>query len=91
MRAETGLTLLVTTHLMEEAEEQCQRVAVMSEGVVRGEGSPKELRASLGGAGGTLEDVFVALTTGADESSSESGGGDLRDISRTRRTARRLG
>ena len=88
MRAETGLTMLVTTHLMEEAEEQCQRVAVMSTGAIRAEGSPDELRAGLGAAGGTLEDVFVTLTAGAD---AEAEGGDLRDISRTRRTARRLG
>ncbi|MDQ3641920.1 MAG: ATP-binding cassette domain-containing protein [Actinomycetota bacterium] len=86
MREETGLTMLVTTHLMEEAEEQCQRVAVMSGGRIRGEGTPHDLRASLGTAGGTLEDVFVALTSGT-----EVEGGDLRDISRTRRTARRLG
>jgi ABC-2 type transport system ATP-binding protein len=86
MRQETGLTLLVTTHLMEEAEEQCQRVAVMSGGEIRAEGTPLELRASLGATGGTLEDVFVHLTTDA-----PAEGGDLRDISRTRRTARRLG
>jgi ABC-2 type transport system ATP-binding protein len=88
MRVETGLTMLVTTHLMEEAEEQCQRVAVMSAGAIVAEGSPDELRAGLGAAGGTLEDVFVSLTAGAD---AEAEGGDLRDISRTRRTARRLG
>ena len=86
MREETGLSMLVTTHLMEEAEEQCQRVAVMSGGEIRAEGSPEELRASLGAQGGTLEDVFVQLTTDA-----PAEGGDLRDISRTRRTARRLG
>ena len=86
MREETGVTLLVTTHSMEEAEEQCQRVAVMSAGEIRGEGSPQELRASLGAAGGTLEDVFVHLTTDA-----PTGRGDFRDIGRTRRTARRLG
>jgi ABC-2 type transport system ATP-binding protein len=88
MRAETGLTMLVTTHLMEEAEEQCQRVAVMSAGEIRAEGSPEELRTALGTTGGTLEDVFVSLTAGAD---AEAEGGDLRDINRTRRTARRLG
>ena len=90
MREETGLTMLVTTHLMEEAEEQCQRVAVMSGGRIRGEGTPHDLRASLGAAGGTLEDVFVALTSDAGVEA-EAEGGDLRDISRTRRTARRLG
>ena len=66
MRAETGLTTLVTTHLMEEAEEQCERVAVMSGGHIRAEGSPEELRAALGAAGGTLEDVFVSLTSDAE-------------------------
>jgi ABC-2 type transport system ATP-binding protein len=87
LRAETGVTLLVTTHSMEEAEEHCQRVAVMSGGQIRGEGTPAALRASLGRAGGTLEDVFVHLTAG----SQSEGGGDLRDVNRTRRTARRLG
>ena len=86
MRAETGLTMLITTHLMEEAEEQCQRVAVMSAGEIRAEGSPVELRSALGAGGGTLEDVFVSLTTGA-----STQGGEFHDISRTRRTARRLG
>ncbi|MDQ4097611.1 MAG: ATP-binding cassette domain-containing protein [Actinomycetota bacterium] len=86
LRQETGMTLLVTTHLMDEAEEQCHRLVVLSTGKVRGEGTPGELRTHLGEPGGTLEDVFVALTTSADQE-----GGDIRDISRTRRTARRLG
>lgn len=77
---------LMTTHLMEEAEEQCQRVAVMSAGEIRAEGSPGELRAALGASGGTLEDVFVSLTTDA-----QAQGGEFHDIGRTRRTARRLG
>ena len=48
--------------------------------------SPVELRSALGAGGGTLEDVFVSLTTGA-----STQGGEFHDISRTRRTARRLG
>ncbi len=70
---------------MEEAEEQCQRLAVMCAGRIRAEGSPAELR-SMGAQGGTLEDVFVELT-----SESSGGKGDFRGIDRTRRTARRLG
>lgn len=85
-REASGLTLLVTTHSMQEAEEQCQKLAVMSGGVVRGQGSPAALRDSLGRPGGTLEDVFVALTSTAQDDK-----GDLRDIQRSRRTARRLG
>jgi ABC-2 type transport system ATP-binding protein len=86
MRAETGLTMLMTTHLMEEAEDQCQRVAVMSGGRIRAEGSPVELRSALGAGGGTLEDVFISLTADA-----QAQGGEFHDIGRTRRTARRLG
>ena len=85
LRAESGTTMFVTTHSMEEAEEQCQRLAVLCAGTIRAEGSPAELR-SLGAPGGTLEDVFVELT-----SESPAGKGDLRDVDRTRRTARRLG
>ena len=85
LRAESGTTLFVTTHSMEEAEEQCQRLAVLCAGEIRAEGSPQELR-SLGAPGGTLEDVFVELTA-----ASSAGKGDFRGIDRTRRTARRLG
>ncbi len=85
LRRESGTTLFVTTHSMEEAEEQCQRLAVLCAGRIHAEGSPEELR-SLGAPGGTLEDVFVELA-----SDSSTGGGNLRDIDRTRRTARRLG
>lgn len=87
LRRETGATLLVTTHAMEEAEEHCGRVVVMSAGVVRAEGTPAQLRTDLGRPGGTLEDVFVALT----ESDRQQRRGDLRDIRGSRRAARRLG
>ncbi|HEX2042000.1 MAG TPA: ATP-binding cassette domain-containing protein [Acidimicrobiales bacterium] len=87
LREDTGATVLVTTHSMEEAEEQCQRVAVLSNGRIRAEGSPAELRLALGRPGGTLEDVFVALT----ESDRRATKGDMREVGRRRRTARRLG
>lgn len=48
--------------------------------------APVELRSALGAGGGTLEDVFVSLTTDA-----LAKGGEFHDIGRTRRTARRLG
>ena len=86
LRDQDGTTLFVTTHSMEEAEEQCQRLAVLCGGAIRAEGSPQELLA-LGAQGGTLEDVFVELATSA----STVGRGSLREIDRTRRTARRLG
>src|SRR6187455_672073 len=46
---ETGRTVLVTTHYMDEAERPCDRVAVVDHGKVIALGSPRELIASLGG------------------------------------------
>src|SRR5437660_1101758 len=45
-----GLTILLTTHYMEEAEKLCDRVAVMDYGQILAIGSPDELKASLGAA-----------------------------------------
>jgi lipooligosaccharide transport system ATP-binding protein len=38
-----GVTLVVTTHYMDEAEQLCDRLAVMDGGVIVAEGSPTEL------------------------------------------------
>ncbi len=40
---ESGLTLLLTTHYMEEAARLCNRIAVIDEGKILAEGSPLEL------------------------------------------------
>jgi ABC-2 type transport system ATP-binding protein len=83
VRAETGMTVLVTTHYMEEAEEFCDRVALMHRGQIRALGTPEELIASA--AGESLDDVFRRYT-GDDLDS-----GGFSDVRSTRRTARRLG
>ena len=44
-----GLTILLTTHYMEEAERLCQRVAIIDKGRIVASGSPEELKSSLGG------------------------------------------
>lgn len=48
LRDETGMTILVTTHLMEEAE-HCDQLAILDEGNIAAQGTPEELRRSLGG------------------------------------------
>lgn len=89
LRNSTGMTVLLTTHYMEEAEALCDRVALMHQGTIRAEGAPAHLEAALG-PGTTLEDVFRHFT-GADlEEDSEVKGG-LREVRSTRRTARRVG
>lgn len=43
-----GRTVLLTTHYMEEAEELCERVAIIDRGKIIAEGTPRELINSLG-------------------------------------------
>jgi ABC-2 type transport system ATP-binding protein len=39
-----GLTILLTTHYMEEAEQLCERLAIMDHGKILASGSPSELK-----------------------------------------------
>jgi ABC-2 type transport system ATP-binding protein len=48
LRVESGVTVLVTTHLMEEAE-KCDRLAILDRGKLAAIGTPDELRSSIGG------------------------------------------
>ena len=43
-----GMAVLYTTHYMEEAERLCDRVAIIDEGVVRAEGTRRELVSLVG-------------------------------------------
>jgi ABC-2 type transport system ATP-binding protein len=58
-----GLTVLYTTHYMEEADRICQRVAIMDGGQIIAMDTPYNLRTQLGDPEKvTLEDVFLKLT-----------------------------
>jgi ABC-2 type transport system ATP-binding protein len=83
---EYGMTIFLTTHLMEEADSLCGRVAIMNLGRVAALGPPEELKASIGRPEATLDEVFAHYTGHELDS-----GGNYREISRTRRTAARLG
>lgn len=87
VRANTGMTVLVTTHYMDEADQHCDQIALMHRGRIRALGTPAELKARVG-PGATLDDVFRAAT--GDELASDAGE-RMRDVRATRRTARRLG
>jgi len=88
LREETGMTVLMTTHYMEEADALSDRVALMHHGRFRAEGTPARLKSALG-PGSTLDDVFRHHVGAAIEDEEVSGGG--RDVRSTRRTAQRLG
>ena len=58
-----GMTVLYTTHYMEEADRLCDRLAVMDNGQLIRLGRPEELKAEIGDpAEVTLETVFLELT-----------------------------
>ena len=63
-----SLTILLTTHYLEEADSLADRLAIVSQGKVVVEGTPNELKSRLSGdavhvelADGRLEDAKVAL------------------------------
>jgi ABC-2 type transport system ATP-binding protein len=85
LQARFGMTVLLTTHDMEEADALCGRIAVMHRGRVVALGTTSDLKSSVGD-GATMDDVFVHFTGGAVEE-----GGTYREVARERRTARRLG
>ncbi|HJU14613.1 MAG TPA: ATP-binding cassette domain-containing protein [Candidatus Nitrosotalea sp.] len=49
LKQEYGTTVLITTHDMGEADDLCERIAIMSEGKIAVLGSPQELKRSVGG------------------------------------------
>lgn len=60
LRADRQITVLLCTHVMDEAAALCDRVLMMDGGHVLADGPPDELCRRYGSA--TLEDVFMHLT-----------------------------
>jgi ABC-2 type transport system ATP-binding protein len=86
LRDEHRMTIFFTTHMMEEADAWCSRLAIMNRGRVAALGPPAELKASLPQPDATLDDVFIHYSGGELESE-----GGYRETARGRRVARRLG
>ncbi|HPH95439.1 MAG TPA: ABC transporter ATP-binding protein [Anaerolineaceae bacterium] len=65
MREKSGTTILLTTHDMVEADQLCDRIAIMNSGKVIALDTPAELKKLIPPKDGqetTLEDVFIELT-----------------------------
>ena len=60
------VTIILTTHYMEEAEALADRIGVMARGELKALGTAAELIARTGAK--TFEDAFVALATGSEAS-----------------------
>jgi ABC-2 type transport system ATP-binding protein len=82
LQRQEGLSLLLTTHAMDEAEELCDRLAIMHWGKVVVTGTLAELRRAAKSPRASLEQLFTRFTENA---------GALRDVKNSRRTASRLG
>jgi ABC-2 type transport system ATP-binding protein len=59
--ADSGTTLLLTTQYLDEADQLARRIAVIDGGAVIAEGTPDQLKSSVGG-----EYLDIALAAGAD-------------------------
>ncbi|MBA7703253.1 hypothetical protein ES703_112035 [subsurface metagenome] len=58
-----GMTILYTTHYMEEANRLCDRIAIIDGGQIIAMDTPYQLKSQIGSPEQvTLEDVFLELT-----------------------------
>jgi len=81
LRDRYGTTILITTHMMEEAGALCDRLGILHKGRLEKVGTPAELMAEIGPRA-TLDDVF-ARVVGSDAET----GGDSRNVSQERRSS----
>lgn len=91
MQEEYGMTVLLTTHYMEEADALCDRVALMHHGALRAVGSPQDLKSALSSdaaPNATLEDVFRHYA--GETLTGDTARRQLSEIRSSRRTARRV-
>ena len=58
-----GVTVIMTTHILEVAERMADRIGIIKDGKLLIEGSLEELRTQAGAQGQSLEDVFLSLTS----------------------------
>ncbi len=87
LRKEFGMTILLTTHYMEEAQELCDRIAIMDKGRIVVIGTLQELRKKAKSPKATMDQLFVRFVGPVE--SGEQGG--LANVKKSRRTAERLG
>lgn len=57
-----GMTILLSTHTLEVAEEVCDEIAIVNHGKIVAQGNLNELRTKSGQEGGSLEQVFLKIT-----------------------------
>ena len=66
-RVREGVTVIMTTHILEVAERMAERIGIIASGRLIAEGTFDELRREAGQDGSSLEDVFLNLVAGHDD------------------------
>jgi ABC-2 type transport system ATP-binding protein len=85
LRQSFGMTILISTHGMDEADELCDELAILHLGKIATIGNPAKLKETVGPEA-TLDDVFARYSGGSIQE-----GGSYRDVRQARRSASRLG
>lgn len=62
-----GVTIIMTTHILDVAERMAERIGVLAGGSLVAEGSMAELHKLTGHEGASLENIFLELVKDADE------------------------
>jgi len=62
LHTERGGSVLFSTHIMEIAQDLCDRIGIINKGKMVGIGTIEELRIQANKVGASLEDVFLRLT-----------------------------
>ena len=60
-RVRDGVTVIMTTHILEVAERMAERIGVIANGRLIAEGTLDELRRQAGNGRGSLEEIFLDL------------------------------
>ncbi len=84
IKAERNLTILITTHYMDEADKLCDRIAIVDHGELKALDSPLKLKASIPGKN-VLEVDLLGDAAGLGRTSAAAAG--RRDASRARTTS----
>ncbi len=79
LRSEAGLTILLTTHYLDEADQLADRLAIVDRGRVVTEGTPDELKAELAGDAVRVE-LAAAEANGRARAALDSLNGRIREL-----------
>lgn len=65
-RVSRGVTVIMTTHILDVAERMADRIGVIAHGRLAAEGTLDDLRHSSGSSAASLEDIFLEVVADAD-------------------------